>query len=278
MNLQFLSSPNRVLLGNLTRQETAELCRLLTGSTLCLTNGMEDMRLQVLLLSLVCIVNCLQNELNKERDKFQKQLEQINSLSCEETYKLILCGEEKVQQWLERVECLTTFWETLVEEQQLSQDIVMVNGTAKKELLALFSERRDDIQSNYEENIQRLVQLRKQLKEWKHKLEHMLEAYDVGNVAFDGRQWSMDLFATLLSTSFAIYGMFAQFFGYYVQLPIYNMGNASQYYFYGIVGGISICLLATIYFSFRWFLRVFRSVFFWDYPFSVTAIDKPICC
>ncbi|EME26284.1 hypothetical protein Gasu2_36930 [Galdieria sulphuraria] len=267
LNIQLIVNSERAILGNITSVECIELCRLLAGHLVWLEEELCDFRLEAILGALLCSSYCEWTAWEREKEQFTQQWNALENLSSLDTWKWALGIRERVETMLQRVKLLTSIFTTLLSANATHFSNFMVVQD-DKEWEKLLNEKQDIVGYTLEAALQKTCLVENQLARWKDKLDSLVDLYSIGNAAFDARMWSLDLLATILSVCFAIYGMFSQFFGYYVQLPIYNMGNSSQYYFYGIAGGITIALSITIYFSSRWFLRAFYHVFSYDSPFQ----------
>jgi len=260
-NIQLLVNAERAIIGNITCPESIELCRLLAGHiAVWFDEHLDDFRLEAILGALLCTCYCEWKRFEGELGVQEwNELEKISSL---DTWKLVLGTRQRVDNMLQRVHKLTSILSFLYSGEQPRVDYIVAEDEASWE--KLWRGKREVIGYTLEAALQKTCIVENQLREWKKKLDSLADNYSLGTRAYDARMWSLDLIATIMSVCFAVFGMFSQFFGYYVQLPIYNMGNASQYYFYGVMGGIVTGLSISVYFSTRWFLRHFSQVFCYD--------------
>ncbi|GJQ14884.1 hypothetical protein GpartN1_g6675.t1 [Galdieria partita] len=269
LNIQLLVNTERAILGNITSIECVELCRLLAGHIVWLDEELGDFRLEAILGAVLCSSYCEWTTFEKEKDFLTQQWIELEKLSSLDTWKWIHGARERMENMLQRVQLLISVFTALHSAKGGAIKFMVVDD--ERDWDKLLDEKQDVIRYTLEAALQKTCLIENQITHWKEKLDSLVELYSTGNSAFDARMWSLDLLATIVSVCFAIFGMFSQFFGYYVQLPIYNMGNSSQYYFYGIVAGITIALSMSIYFSSRWFLRAFDHVFCYDYPTNRTS-------
>ncbi|GJQ13304.1 hypothetical protein GpartN1_g5095.t1 [Galdieria partita] len=124
------------------------------------------------------------------------------------------------------------------------------NELVKRELGQLSS--LDELKCVFEPYLQSLDLQKSICNGFLKALQNVERALMLGFDFIRNKLFTLDLLGTILILSFTLINMVVGFFGFNLTLPIYNLSDGSQYYFYAIVGSLTLILLVSIVVTILW--------------------------
>ncbi|EME27422.1 hypothetical protein Gasu2_35200 [Galdieria sulphuraria] len=124
------------------------------------------------------------------------------------------------------------------------------NGLVKREIGQLSS--LDDLKCVFEPYLQSLDLQKSICGSFLKALQNVERTLMLGFDFIRNKLFTLDLLGTILILSFTLINMVVGFFGFNLTLPIYNLSDGSQYYFYAIVGGLTVFMLVSIIVTILW--------------------------